>query len=695
MTAGDIADCFQSDLAEAGALDCSIQILIDLSNLVVVGRRQRTAGVSDTDLDLLALLVQTCSYQLVASSSHQILSLGQVVAGDGAVGLFQSAVHSAVNPLNTVDIADSLHSLGRATVGGGGIVVDVVVVQLVHQRVAGLVAGSCGNPVLTIHSQGECLTEVVVGQNNGVLVALGLIHLLQSLHIGVEEEGVGVGLVNLTHLVGGGVVGHLVSGGSPLGQLALQECLLGSLVSHNVDDDLGGLVCLDLAAVYIVVSQSGQSAVCILGVLIVVLVLSEDNLLAVLQGLQLVGAVGHGSFNAGSIVGGLQAAGGIKALLVQILVYQPVGGTGSQEVVDVDSCLSNIADGVLVNLVAANGCIIGLGVLLVVVLVYLVVVNRVLAAGEQGAVLIPQTLTGNGVALISLCVYSCIINGDVLRNLVAGLILKALSAPQLPDVHIGLLAGSDLVGSGGNIHTLGQCIVVVVTTGNSGLTVVVQVCAVVHHSGIQQSLHGVDVGICIDRSAVLPLHVGVQLDLEYVALLGLLSSLTLGQSDLIFGQVVLVVLGYVSNGSCCLVNPLVLALFRVLNRHSYQGSFQVLHNSLVVVGLPSMGVPGHAQLNSVAAVGILCLSCAVTALRCISGVLLLAASDARKNHNHCQKQSQKLGDFLHSRFLLNICIPPAALTWLPMKHYTSLSPFGVVVRQRRTPVPSKKTQKSF
>ena len=83
----------------------------------------------------------------------------------------------------------------------------------------------------------------------------------------------------------------------------LQRALL-----HNVDDDAGGLVPLNVLAVYEVGGLGDQSAVGLLFPAIPVWVLGEDDLLILLEGLELVGTIAHGVAHVGAVVGGLSGA---------------------------------------------------------------------------------------------------------------------------------------------------------------------------------------------------------------------------------------------------------------------------------------------------------------------------------------------------------------------------------------------------
>ena len=572
-------------------------------------------------MDGIAGGVQAGSDQLFASGLHQGLGLGQVVAVDGLVSSLNISVGSAFAVLNAVQIADSLHGLLGTTVGGGGIVVNVVEVQGVHQSVSGLVAGGNANPVSTVDGQGECLTEVDVGQNNGVGVALALVHSLQSVNIGVEEEGHGVGLVDLVHLGGGSVVSNLVSGRSPLGQLALQEGQLSSLIGHNVDDDLGGLILLHLLAVNGVVGVSVDVAG--LGGLVVVPVLVTDinDLLAFLQGLHLVGAVGHGGFQSGAVVGGDQSASGVLTSLVQILVNQPVAGAGGQEVVVVDLSLSNITDGVVVNLVAADSAfVLALGIVVSVLDVVGLIAGAFAPSGngdngsQQSQGLVGQinlalsvSQSGQRGHSLNIKVGSAIVVHIELQGVAAqpgqsavGLDVQLVAVSVDVDA-VFALHSSFQIGSFNNSGLTG--IVVVVAAGNSGLTAVVQVSTVVLHGRIQQGSHGVDVSVSIDGGAILPLHIGVQLDLEDIALDGLFDGLALGQSDLVGGQVSLMVSGHVGDGLSGHEHPLVNTILGVLNGHGGQGGLDVGQHAGVSVGFPSMGVPVVAQCGGIGAVG--------------------------------------------------------------------------------------------
>ena len=185
-------------------------------------------------------------------------------------------------------------------------------------------------------------------------------------------------------------------------------------------------------------------------------------------------------------------------------------------------------------------------------------------------------------------------------------------------------------------------VVICQSTCNSGFTVVVQVSTVVTHLGVQQLLHGVDVGVSVDSNTVLPLHVGVQLNLEDIAGSDVLSGLALGQSDLVLSQFVLVGSGNVLNGSCSLEGPLEFAGFGILNGHADQGGLQVTHNALIGISFPSVGVPVGTQSGCVGLVSIAGTQIDLFALTC---------GEQRNDHDNSQ---HKCKQFFHFHFLLKI-----------------------------------------
>ena len=244
----------------------------------------------------------------------------------------------------------------KAKAASEEILVNVVEVQGVQQGVSGLVASGSGDPVSAVDGQGESLTEVVVGHDNTVDVGALSVHLLQGIQVGSEEQTHGVGLVDLVHLLGGAVGDCVLSGDNPIVQLASQEGQLGSVVGHDVDNDLLSLELGLILAVDLEADGLGggvQVAVVVSDVLEVGGVLDVNQLLSVFQRLDHVSAVGHGGVLAGAVGGGDQAGDLVNGLagLVQFLVDDPVGGAGGQEVVVVVSGLADITDGVVVNLV--------------------------------------------------------------------------------------------------------------------------------------------------------------------------------------------------------------------------------------------------------------------------------------------------------------------------------------------------------
>ena len=497
-------------------------------------------------------------------------------------------------------------------------------VQVVHQGIGGLVALGCGDVLGAVDGQAHGLAEVGAGQHDGVGVALGGVHGLQALQAAVEEEGHGVGFINLVQTIGGGVGKQIFSRGSPLGQLALQEGLLGGGVVHHVDHDGGGGILLHGFAVYFEVGHGQQRAVLLLLIAEPVLVLHEHDLLVGLQGGHLVGAVGHGVFHGGAVVGGGQGTSGIHARFVVGLVYQPGAGAAGQEVVEIDVLGVYIADGVVIHLVAADGGVVvahiadlaGIdeqGFLEQVVLLGLV--GDAEQAGQHGL-----NDVFNNLAVFSgyLGVAVGVLIGSQLGDLVIQ--ANAVVLVQIGQAHavqghavradvdidhavgnalvqiVGVIGGF-AVAIGGNHHVIdgGTRVVVGQAARNSGLTGVVQVGAVVLHLGVEQLLHGVDVIISSDGFAVFPLGIGVELDLKHVALFSGLGSVALGQRDVVLGQVVAVLGGHILDRGGHFINPLIDAVFGVLDGHGAEGGRQIAQNAVVSIGFPGVGVPVVAQ----------------------------------------------------------------------------------------------------
>ena len=340
---------------------------------------------------------------------------------------------------------------------------------------------------------------------------------------------------------------------------------------------------------------------------------------------------------------------------------QPVGSAGSQEVVDVQSGLGDVTDGVLVNLVATND-IIGSAL----VLVQLVDSCFVAGAGLQvGSVASVEVSSGNFGVVSGIDVLVLIGDLQPLGALIAFSVDCTGHAPQVVDIQVQGLACCQSVSDGSVTHS-GQglvgafCIGVVVlgTASDCGLTCDVQVSTVVLHSGIQQSLHGVDVGISVDNFAVLPLHVGVQLDFEDEALLSLLSSLTGGQGNLILGQVVLMLSGNVADLISSDVDPLIDTVDGVFDGHGSQRSQDVGHHGILIVRFPSVGVPVVAQCGHAAMIGVIINSCqrasrssgfgsiGLGSLSCFGS--LFATGGQRQDHSQSQQHCQKLLHFVSS-----------------------------------------------
>ena len=498
-------------------------------------------------------------------------------------------------------------------------------VQVVHQGIGGLVALGCGDVLGAVDGQAHGLAEVGAGQHDGVGVALGGVHGLQALQAAVEEEGHGEGVVHLVQTVGGSEGENLFRRGGPLGQLTLQEGLLGGGVVHYVYNDGGGSILRHGLAVHFKVGHRQQGAVLLLFIAVPVFVLHEHHLLVGLQGNQLVGAVGHGVLNGGAVVGGGQGTGGIHASFVVGLVYQPGVGAADQEVVEIDVLGGYIADGVVIHLVAADGGVIvahiadlaGIdeqGFLQQVVLLGLV--GDVEQAGQDGLNNVFHNLAvfGGylGVAvgvLIGGQLGDFVIQANAVFLVQIGQAHAVQGHAVRADVDIDHAVGNALVqivgviggfavAIGGNHHIIdgGTRVVVGQAARNSGLTGIVQVGAVVLHLGVEQLLHGVDVIISSDGFAVFPLGIGVELDFIHIALFGGVGGIALAQRNAVLGQIVAMLGGDVLDGGGHFIDPLIDAVFGVLDGHVAEANGEIaLQDGLIRIGFPGVGVPVVAQ----------------------------------------------------------------------------------------------------
>ena len=237
------------------------------------------------------------------------------------------------------------------------IVINVVEIQLVHQRIGGLISRGRGNVFATVYCKAECLSEVGVGKNNAVLVALGRVHGLEHSFVGIEEEAHRIGFVYSVQLIAEVVVGKLFRRRRPLAEFALEERLLSSSVVHDVDDDLVGLPLLNALTVDFEVGVRNELAFIVLGKSVPIFVLGKYHLLFFLEGLELVNAVRHRGFFARTVSGGYERAAGVFVSFVERLINKPCGSKRGKEVVEIEIGCRNVTDGVIINLVATYGVI--------------------------------------------------------------------------------------------------------------------------------------------------------------------------------------------------------------------------------------------------------------------------------------------------------------------------------------------------
>ena len=162
---------------------------------------------------------------------------------------------------------------------------------------------------------------------------------------------------------------------------------------------------------------------------------------------------------------------------------------------------------------------------------------------------------------------------------------------------VGVIGGF-AVAIGGNHHIIdgGTRVVVGQAARNSGLTGIVQVGAVVLHLGVEQLLHGVDVIISSDGFAVFPLCIGIELDFIHIALFGGVGGIALAQRNAVLGQIVAMLGGDVLDGGGHFIDPLIDAVFGVLDGHVAEANGEIaLQDGLIRIGFPGVGVPVVAQ----------------------------------------------------------------------------------------------------
>ena len=344
----------------------------------------------------------------------------------------------------------------------------------------------------------------------------------------MEEEGHGISLVYLVQALTGSISHKVIGSRCPLRQLTLQECLLCSCVIHNIDYNPAGLPLLYRLTVHLELSHGKKGSVSLFLIAPVVLVLLQNHLFVCLQGNNLVWTIGHGSIHRCTIVGGYQTSRGILTCLIELLVYQPIGGKGGQEIIEINVSLGYITNGIIVYLVASNRCIIGFCIVLVIVVIGLILIVAVASICEIAIIRRIKLCAGEGIVLC-LAPYSLILHGYILRTGIARRIGISLCTVEAPDINIYFPVCKDschFIISHRYIVTGVQRIVIGKSACHCALTCVVQVCTIILHLGIQKLLHGVDVGICIDGSTILPLCTLSQLNLKYKTTLCVCCSLS-------------------------------------------------------------------------------------------------------------------------------------------------------------------------
>ena len=546
------------------------------------------------------------------------------------MSFLKSLVRSALAVLNAVEVNDSLHSLfGKSVVGVSTVdavflvvIIDVVVVEAVHKGERGLVSLSCSYELCTVDSKAECLTEGLVRENYRVGVTLGVVHLLEVLKVGVEEEGHCVCLVNLVEVVRESVGRELVCGRRPVRKLTLKEQLLHSSLFHNVDNDLSGLVLLTLLAVNEEVGEGVEVAVLILLPAVPVLVANEYDLLFLLKRFHSVCTVGHSGLLGSTVGGCYELTGGILEGVVKLSVNEPCICARGKEVVDADVVLCYVADGVIINLVATNGIVLNLITVGVgeVEESFLNVVSALSLVGDAEYVVKELgdssedsflVLSGDLGVTVSVRIFSKSLEESLHISVAKVFVVKSCKA-QVVESHIcgayvyvkssvsdslikieGVVGGIILAvcrnnGSvDGSLRVVERC-----TTCESRLAGDVEVSSVVSHLGVKESLHGLDVVVSGDLYTVLPSCLGVESDLKYEACFNVSYCLsTCGKSRTVLGEVVLVILGNVLDGSSHFVNPLIYTVLGVENGHINEGRRNVAEHRLVSVFFPCVGVP--------------------------------------------------------------------------------------------------------
>ena len=379
---------------------------------------------------------------------------------------------------------------------------------------------------------------------------------------------------------------------------------------------------------------------------------------------ELVGAGCAVVVNSGAVVGGYEVAGGGLACLVELLIYEPAAGEAGEEVEHGLGLLENIVEGVIVALDETN------------VLPGSLFIDTAYIEAE----LVP--CFGIGVAEVScdneeLCdiffsdlneaAFVCFAAPDVSiqvgavliheSGLVVLVLIVILDRTAVEDAIcidayiVSFLSPYIAVGIGCvGIDVLSNLIVIHVSKRvlDSGLAGGVAAGAIVLHAGAYALLHGVYVGIGIDRGAILPLCSGVEVELVDPAFT--LSALGKPVSGFFPG------VGYVGDSGNHLVYPCIVSV--LVHGYVYGDTFDVAHELALIAVLPGMGVPGGGGACHGQPVGVvLCLglgsiftagSFGGIAGRLFGlGAALIASCECGENHEKSQDDGQDLGNLFH------------------------------------------------
>ncbi len=344
------------------------------------------------------------------------------------------------------------------------------------------------------------------------------------------------------------------------------------------------------------------------GVAIPFVVTDELDLLVVFKRFHLIRTVGHVLILGGAVSGGGQSAAGIFEAVIEISLDDPVGGHRGLEVERGDVLEVDVDEGVVIFFEKTDVVPVGRRVFDFDVAeegkdvigfegaaeehevevrgkdavddiggdhgAVRVFVDRVLAGAGDGAI--------RGIAAFG---------AEISRILAAKVFgIREEQAGRPVDVVVffinSVVIFAFLVEFGGTDIVDRASLDVAIGADESGFTRIIGVGAIVLHRRVEQTLHGFDVGVGIDRSAVFPLSVLVEFDLVDTAVIGggnapFVHEL-IGLEFELFGDVGDLVSHF--------VDPLIGAFVLGVHRDVNETHLTIASGIVVGIGLPGVGV---------------------------------------------------------------------------------------------------------